>query len=41
MKRLSLAAALVATLAPAIAADTICATHVFPASLIYSRSFLE
>jgi TRAP-type C4-dicarboxylate transport system substrate-binding protein len=27
--------------APAIAADTISATHVFPASLIYSRSFLE
>src|SRR5687768_7977414 len=26
---------------PAIAADTISATHVFPASLIYSRSFLE
>jgi TRAP-type C4-dicarboxylate transport system substrate-binding protein len=31
----------VATTAPAIAADTIAATHVFPASLIYSRSFLE
>jgi TRAP-type C4-dicarboxylate transport system substrate-binding protein len=41
MKRLSLAAALVASLTPAIAADTISATHVFPASLIYSRSFLE
>jgi TRAP-type C4-dicarboxylate transport system substrate-binding protein len=27
--------------APAIAQDTITATHVFPASLIYSRSFLE
>src|SRR5712692_5518996 len=27
--------------APAPAADTISATHVFPASLIYSRSFLE
>jgi TRAP-type C4-dicarboxylate transport system substrate-binding protein len=27
--------------APAFAADTISATHVFPASLIYSRSFLE
>lgn len=27
--------------APALAADTISATHVFPASLIYSRSFLE
>ena len=41
MQRLlmSLAAALVAL--PAVAADTITATHVFPASLIYSRSFLE
>ena len=27
--------------ASALAADTISATHVFPASLIYSRSFLE
>jgi TRAP-type C4-dicarboxylate transport system substrate-binding protein len=27
--------------APAFAADTISATHVFPASLVYSRSFLE
>ena len=27
--------------APVFAADTISATHVFPASLIYSRSFLE
>ena len=27
--------------APALPADTISATHVFPASLIYSRSFLE
>jgi len=27
--------------APAFAADSISATHVFPASLIYSRSFLE
>src|ERR687898_1466331 len=27
--------------APAPAQDTISATHVFPASLIYSRSFLE
>src|SRR5947199_6612784 len=27
--------------APAFAEDTISATHVFPASLIYSRSFLE
>jgi TRAP-type C4-dicarboxylate transport system substrate-binding protein len=26
---------------PALAADTISATHVFPASLVYSRSFLE
>ena len=26
---------------PAVAQDTISATHVFPASLIYSRSFLE
>jgi TRAP-type C4-dicarboxylate transport system substrate-binding protein len=35
-------AALVCLLgAPAFAADTISATHVFPASLIYSRSFLE
>jgi TRAP-type C4-dicarboxylate transport system substrate-binding protein len=44
MKRMiSAAAALVVALgaAPAIAADTISATHVFPASLIYSRSFLE
>jgi len=27
--------------APVLAADSISATHVFPASLIYSRSFLE
>src|SRR5204862_5764677 len=27
--------------APAMAQDSITATHVFPASLIYSRSFLE
>jgi len=27
--------------APVFAADTISATHVFPASQIYSRSFLE
>src|SRR5260221_12036873 len=26
---------------PGFAADTVSATHVFPASLIYSRSFLE
>ena len=44
MKRIALAAgALACTLAaaPALPADTISATHVFPASLIYSRSFLE
>jgi TRAP-type C4-dicarboxylate transport system substrate-binding protein len=44
MKRiLSLAAALAGALAaaPALPADAISATHVFPASLIYSRSFLE
>jgi TRAP-type C4-dicarboxylate transport system substrate-binding protein len=44
MKRfLSLAAGLAAALAaaPALPADTISATHVFPASLVYSRSFLE
>ena len=44
MKRVfSLAAALCAACSgqTAIAADTITATHVFPASLIYSRSFLE
>jgi len=35
------AALAVAIGAPAFAADTISATHVFPASLIYSRSFLE
>jgi len=41
MKRLlSLGAALVAAF-PALAQDTITATHVFPASLVYSRSFLE
>jgi TRAP-type transport system periplasmic protein len=41
MKRLfSLGVALIAAL-PAMAQDTITATHVFPASLIYSRSFLE
>jgi len=38
----TICAALAAILAaPAFAADTISATHVFPASLIYSRSFLE
>jgi TRAP-type C4-dicarboxylate transport system substrate-binding protein len=43
MKRLvSLAAVLCAAFSgPASAADSITATHVFPASLIYSRSFLE
>ena len=41
MKRLlSLGAALVVAV-PAVAQDTITATHVFPASQIYSRSFLE
>lgn len=44
-RRLSLATALAVACAassvPAFAADTISATHVFPASLIYSRSFLE
>jgi TRAP-type transport system periplasmic protein len=39
---ISAAAALAAALSgSAIAQDTITATHVFPASLIYSRSFLE
>jgi TRAP-type C4-dicarboxylate transport system substrate-binding protein len=42
MKRFLIAAALAgAVAAPAAAQDTISATHVFPASLIYSRSFLE
>ena len=36
-----LAFACAASAAPAAAADTISATHVFPASLIYARSFLE
>jgi TRAP-type transport system periplasmic protein len=36
-----LALACIASAAPAAAADTISATHVFPASLIYARSFLE
>jgi len=40
LKLLALAAACAAA-ASAGAADTISATHVFPASLIYSRSFLE
>lgn len=42
MKRFLIAAALAGAVAtPAAAQDTISATHVFPASLIYSRSFLE
>jgi len=44
MKRFSFAALALASAfsaAPAAAADTISATHVFPASLIYARSFLE
>ncbi len=42
MKALRFAAALgLACSASAFAADTISATHVFPASLVYSRSFLE
>jgi len=44
MKKIALAAgALACSLAgaPALPADSISATHVFPASLIYSRSFLE
>jgi TRAP-type transport system periplasmic protein len=42
MKALRFAAALgLACSASAFAVDTITATHVFPASLVYSRSFLE
>ena len=43
MKLLRFAAALglACSAASAFAADTITATHVFPASLVYSRSFLE
>jgi TRAP-type transport system periplasmic protein len=42
MKALRFAAALsLACSASAFAVDTISATHVFPASLVYSRSFLE
>jgi TRAP-type transport system periplasmic protein len=37
----ALAAACAAFPAPALPADTISATHVFPASLIYARSFLD
>src|ERR1051325_6664992 len=39
--RCTLGALALACAATALAADTISATHVFPASLIYSRSFLE
>jgi TRAP-type transport system periplasmic protein len=38
---LAAALALTCTGTAAIAADTLSATHVFPASLVYSRSFLE
>ncbi|HEX9395912.1 MAG TPA: TRAP transporter substrate-binding protein DctP [Burkholderiales bacterium] len=44
MKRFALAAGALAcalATAPALPADAISATHVFPASLIYARSFLE
>ena len=44
MKKIALAAGALAcslVAAPALPADTVSATHVFPASLIYSRSFLE
>jgi TRAP-type transport system periplasmic protein len=37
----ALGIACAASATPTVAADTISATHVFPASLIYSRSFLE
>lgn len=40
MKRLAVLACAIAAF-PAAAADVITATHVFPASLVYSRSFLE
>src|SRR5437763_13043658 len=39
--RCTLVAIGLAASAAALGADTISATHVFPASLIYSRSFLE
>jgi TRAP-type transport system periplasmic protein len=39
--RLAVTALCALTALPAAAQDTISATHVFPASLIYSRSFLE
>jgi TRAP-type transport system periplasmic protein len=41
MKRILCAASAALLALPAAAADTITATHVFPASLVYSRSFLE
>jgi TRAP-type transport system periplasmic protein len=41
MKRILGAVGAVLLALPAAAADTITATHVFPASLVYSRSFLE
>jgi TRAP-type C4-dicarboxylate transport system substrate-binding protein len=37
----ALALACATSTAPVLAADTLSATHVFPASLIYARSFLE
>ncbi|HJT60884.1 MAG TPA: hypothetical protein VJ797_04330, partial [Burkholderiales bacterium] len=40
LRTAAIAACAIAAL-PAAAQDTISATHVFPASLIYSRSFLE
>ena len=39
--RIAAVALALAAAAPALAQDTISATHVFPASLIYARSFLE
>jgi len=41
MKRIFALVSACVLAAPVFAADTITATHVFPASLIYSRSFLE
>jgi len=41
MKRIFALVSACLVAAPLFAADTITATHVFPASLIYSRSFLE
>jgi TRAP-type C4-dicarboxylate transport system substrate-binding protein len=41
MKRIFALVSACVLAAPAFAVDTITATHVFPASLIYSRSFLE